>query len=560
MPQITIKFMKFKIIYPIVVLFLIIFSKVNANLSVNGVFSDNMVLQRETHVAVWGTASAGSEVVVSFAGQLHKADTNSNGHWLVYLDPMHANANSSDLIVSNQTAKQVFHNVVVGEVWLAGGQSNMGYPLFAAHNSAEVLPKAVDPLLRFLVVPMITSVIPKESITGAAWKQCTPDSARNFSAVAYFFAKELRVKLNCPIGVISAAWGGTPIETWISLDALKVSPQLSKTIKDYNMAMDKHLFVLKNPTLASDYEASLKKWKKEVQPAYDLATKSYNADKDSGKQVGKKPEPAWAEPQNPDPTGMPSPSRRPQVPAISFNGMIAPLAPYVIRGFIWYQGEANGAAGLEYRKLFPRLIKNWRDVWGAELPFLYVQLPACYEDPVPVAVKGWPWLREAQAMTQNQNRVSMAVTIDVGDPNNVHPTDKSDVGHRLALLARRDVYGENTLVATGPKFNDYTIVNNSIRVHFTNIGSGLVAGQAPWRARGVEPLPLDHLIGFYIAGSDHVWKPAKAVIDQDSVILNSDLVTAPIAVRYAWANSPRCNLYNKEGLPAAPFRTDNWEK
>jgi sialate O-acetylesterase len=239
--------------------------------------------------------------------------------------------------------------------------------------------------------------------------------------------------------------------------------------------------------------------------------------------------------------------------------MIAPLAPFAARGFIWYQGEANAGAGMEYRTLFPRLIQNWRRLWGAELPFIFVQLPACYKDPTPVAEKGWPWLREAQAMTLRESRTSMAVAIDVGDPNNVHPTDKIDVGHRLALLARRDVYGE-ALVASGPRYRESRITGGKVRVSFSETGGGLVAGQAPWRARGVEPLPTQRLIGFFVAGYDRKWQPADAIVDGDTVIVSSAEVPAPIAVRYGWTNSPRCNLYNREGLPAAPFRTDAWEK
>lgn len=552
--------MKSKLVISLVVLFLSTVSYASAQLSLNGVFSDNMVLQRNVRVPVWGTSDSKARITVSFAGFTHSTNADSNGRWVVYFDPLDATSKSTDLEVSSNNTKKILHNVVVGEVWLAGGQSNMGYPLFAAHNATEALSGANDPLMRLLPIPLKTAVEPKDTISGVSWKICTPENVKNFSAVAYFFAKELREKLGCPVGVISAAWGGTPIETWISLDGLKQSPEFSKTLKDYNQAINKHQFVVNNPKLLTDYEALLVKWKKEVQPSFDSATKKYNADKDAGRNVGKKPEPAWPEPQNPDPTGIPSPSKRPQVPAVSFNGMIFPVAPYAIRGIIWYQGEANASAGLEYRKLFPRLISSWRSLWGSEIPFLYVQLPACYEDPVPVAEKGWPWLREAQAMTLNQKSVSMAVAIDVGDPNNVHPTDKLDVGHRLALLARRDVYGEHALVASGPMYYEHKIENNIIRVRFNHIGQGLVAGQAPWRARGVELLPIDHLIGFYIADSDRVWHSAQANIDNDCIIVSSPLVASPVAVRYGWANSPRCNLYNKNGLPAAPFRTDSWEK
>ena len=301
-----------------------------------------------------------------------------------------------------------------------------------------------------------------------------------------------------------------------------------------------------------------------MQPAFDAVMKKYNADKDAGKEVGPKPQPERPEPTNPDPMGMPSPSRRPSTPTVNFNGMIAPLVPYAIRGVIWYQGENNGGRGLEYRELFPRLIEDWRSQWvkngGADSPFLFVQLPCNGKDTNAVAESGWPWLREAQLMTlQRVPRTGMAITIDVGDPNNVHPTDKIDVGHRLALVARKLVYGEN-VVASGPLFKTMEIKDGKVRVQFTETGSGLIIGQQPWCARGVTPFPKDKLIGFFLAGEDKKWSEADAAIDGESVVLSSVQVPHPVAVRYGWANSPRCNLYNQEGLPASPFRSDDWAR
>jgi sialate O-acetylesterase len=268
---------------------------------------------------------------------------------------------------------------------------------------------------------------------------------------------------------------------------------------------------------------------------------------------------------NPDPMGMPSPSRRPSTPTVNFNGMIAPLIPYAIRGVIWYQGENNAGRGLEYRELFPRLIEDWRNVWqkagyeaGKDFPFLFVQLPSNGQDASPIAAQGWPWLREAQLLTLKVPRTGMAITLDVGDPNNVHPGDKIDVGQRLALLARKTVYGEE-IVASGPLYQDFKVeADGSVRVRFTETGSGLTIGQAPWYAAGVAPFPKDKLIGFFIAGEDKKWVEAHARVDGNSVVVSSAQVPKPAAVRYGWANSPRCNLYNKEGLPASPFRTDTW--
>ena len=450
------------------------------------------------------------------------------------------------------------HDVLVGEVWLAGGQSNMRSPLFAAHNAAEVLPLATDTQLRFFTVRFKTAAEPQAAVLGE-WQPSTPEKAKDFSAVAYFFARELQHATGRPLAILSASWGGTPIQTWISLAGIKQDPPLPRTLDDWNKAVEQYHKVQANPKLAADYEADLKRWKEEVEPAFNTASKAYNADKAAAKAVGEKPKPAWPEPQNPDPMGMPSPSRRAQTPSVSFNGMIAPLAPYALRGVIWYQGEANGSAGLEYRTLFPRLIQDWRAHWGTQFQFLFVQLPACGADPVPVAESGWPWLREAQLMALREPHTGMAVTIDVGDPNNVHPADKLDVGKRLALLARHSVYGEE-VADSGPMFRDFAIEKDRVRVRFCPTGSALIPGQAPWRASGVEPLPTDRLIGFFIAGEDRKWVEAGARIEDDTVIVSSSAMPKPVAVRYGWPNSPRCNLYNRAGLPASPFRTDDWPK
>ena len=383
--------------------------------------------------------------------------------------------------------ESMVHDVLVGEVWLAGGQSNMGLPLAAAHNAAEILPEASDPQLRLFKVALKTAADPQSDVSGQ-WK-LSRRSRRRFSAVAYFFARDLRQEVGCPLGVIAAPWGGTPIETWISLQGLKQDPPLTRTLGQWEQAVERHHRVQEDPQLPDKYTADLRQWRKEVEPAFNAASKAWLADKQSGKPVGPRPEPARPEPQNPDPMAMPSPSRRPNTPTVSFNGMIAPLAPFALRGVIWYQGEANGSAGLEYRTLFPRLIQDWRNHWETELPFLFVQLPANGPDSAPVAESGWPWLREAQFMTLRLPHTGMAITVDLGDPNNVHPTDKLDVGHRLALIARRDVYGQK-LVASGPLYRDFKIDGDAIRVRFAETGAGLTAGQRPGGPPASSPSPL----------------------------------------------------------------------
>jgi len=534
---------------------------VGADVRLPHVFADHMVLQSGSPVPVWGWADPGENLTVSFAGESAASTADASGRWQAELAPLPANALPHDLRIHGAKSDVTVHDVLVGEVWLAGGQSNMGLPLFAAHNAAEIIPQANDPLLRFYSVTKHTAAGPQADGVGQ-WHLSTPETARNFSAVAYFFAREIRQDRHVPVAVLEAPWGGTDIETWISLEGLQAAPALTNPLARWEKALKDYEQVQLHPELEKTYEADLKLWQKEVGPAYDAATKKYNEDKAAGRTVGPKPQPARPEPTNPDPMGMPSPSRRPSTPTVNYNGMIAPLAPYALRGVIWYQGENNGGRGLEYRDLFPRLIADWRRHWHRpdELPFLFVQLPCNGADPTPVATQGWPWLREAQFLTRKVPHTGMAITIDIGDPNNVHPADKVDVGHRLALLARHQVYGEE-LAASGPLYHGYQVeAGGKIRVRFTETGGGLTPGRQPWCAAGVKPFPTDRLTGFFVAGADRKWVEAGAEIDGDSVVVSSPQVPEPHAVRYDWANSPRGNLYNKAGLPAAPFRTDDWLK
>ena len=527
-------------------------------------FASHMVLQRETTVPVWGWADPDEPVTVAFAGQQHTTTADAGGHWRVQLDALPASAESRDLVVTGRTNRLELKDVLVGDVWLAGGQSNMGFPLNSAHNAAEVIPQAQDPQLRFFSVARLTAAAPAEDCNGQ-WDLSTPATAKNFSGVAYFFAREIRLDQHCPIAVLQAPWGGTDIETWISLDGLSQNPPLTKVLDRWHKAVEQSQAVRLHPELAANYPADLKKWQAEVAPAFNAATKQYNADKAAGKPVGAKPQPSRPEPTNPDPMGVPSPSRRPATPTVNYNAMIAPLRPFALRGILWYQGENNGSAGLEYRTLFPRLIQDWRAQWqsagfasAAGLPFLFVQLPCNGADPVPVAKSGWPWLREAQLLTLAVSNTAMAITIDIGNPNDVHPADKLDVGQRLALAAKKLVYQEN-LVASGPLYQSFNPeAGGQLRLTFRETGSGLIIGQSPWYAPGVKPFSKDRLTGFFVAGADRKWVAAEARIDGHTVLVSSPQVAQPVAVRYGWANSPACNLYNKEGLPASPFRTDNW--
>ncbi len=530
-----------------------------AEIKLPAVFTDHLVFQRDASVPVWGWANVGEEVTVEFAGQNKTAKTDAAGQWRVKLDPMPASAQPRDLIISSKhkspNLRHTCSDVLVGEVWLASGQSNMGFPLASAHNAEQALAAASDPLLRFFTVQNGTAAEPQNDLRGR-WDASTPDKAKSFSAVAYFFARDLRAKLGVPVAILHSSWGGTPAQAWVSMEALREAPPFENHLKAYDTARVKHRDVLAHPEKRDAYRQDLARWQKEVAPAFNEAMKQWNA----GPKTTPKPVPARPEPANPDPMDLPSPSSRPGTPSVIFNAKIAPLVGYAMRGALWYQGEANASAGIEYRTLLPRLISDWRKRWSqGDFPFLVVQLAAWDMDTKPAPFHQWPWLREAQSMTiPTVANTALAVSMDVGDPQDVHPKGKEPVGQRLALAARKLAYGERALVASGPVFREAKPDGATLRVTFTDIGSGLTIGQAPWRAAGDSPWPQDKLIGFTLAGEDREWHEAEARIEGDHVIVSSPFVTKPIAVRYGWANSPRCNLYNREALPAVPFRSDDW--
>lgn len=520
-------------------------------------FSDHAVLQRDMAVPVWGWADPGEAVTVEFAGQRQTATADVTGRWSVRLGPLATSEEPRDLIATGNGTGTA-RDVRVGEVWLASGQSNMGSPLSSVEEAATVLPEARDEQLRFFTVVKATAAEPLADVKGA-WQATTPETARGFSAVAYFFARELRATLKCPVGILHASWGGTPAQSWLSMESLRREPSLARYVTQWDQAIAKHREVMDHPELAEHYRKDLASWQAEVAPAYNAAMKAYLATLKASGSAGPKPEPSRPIPKNPDPMGMPDPNSRPSTPAVICNAMIAPLAPFAMRGVIWYQGEANGRAGLEYRTLLPLLIGDWRSRWGqGDFPFLIVQLPGWDHAKDPPERHTWPWLREAQLLTaRTVPKTGLAVAIDVGDPRDVHPASKTAIGLRLAVAARKVAYGED-IVHSGPIYRGHVVEGNTVRLSFDEVGGGLAIGQSPWLAKGVEQFPADRLIGFTIAGDDRQWYEADARIDGESVIVRSAAVPHPMAVRYGWANSPRCNLANREGLPASPFRTDDW--
>lgn len=516
-----------------------------------------MVLQRDLPAPVWGTAAPGENVTVEFGGQSVNATADADGRWMVELPAAPASAESRVLTARGANTVTV-SDVVVGDVFLAGGQSNMDSPL-SSGSAAEALPMANDPLLRFFTVKKNVAAEPLTSVEGQ-WLPTTPDNAKGFSAVAYFVAKDVRESQKVPVGVIRAAWGGTPIKTWMRLDSLRHDPPVAATLREWEDAFAKYQQLKDKPEAMEAYYKEMLDWETNVEPAFKAAKKAYPEAVAAAKAAGQTPPPAPVpsrpEPEMPNPIAMPAATKRPSVPSISYNAMIAPLAPYGLKGILWYQGEADGSRGAEYRILFPRLLESWRAMFRQDkLPLLFVQLPASGTDPAIVADKGMAVLRDAQASVLKLPATGMAVTLDIGEAKEAHPDNKVHVGRRLALATRRVVYGED-LVFSGPVFDSAEFKDGTAVVKFKETGGGLVIGVAPWRAKSMPVVPTDRLVGFAVAGADGKWQEAEARIQGDTVIASSPAVPVPIAVAYGYADSPSVNLYNKEGLPAPPFRTD----
>jgi sialate O-acetylesterase len=515
-----------------------------ADVKLPAIISDNMCLQAGKTLPIWGTAAVGEQVTVTLADQKQTATAGPDGKWMVKLNALPAGSTGEMTVAGKNTL--TVKNIIVGEVWVASGQSNMEFPFKGAHNAAEEAPKAKYPKIRLFNLKKKIAFEPQTDCEGH-WEECTPDTVMFTSAVGYFFVRDLHKDLAMPMGLIHTSWGGTPAEAWASIEDLEANPAL-KPLADKFSHTKEHLAEEKEAftkTALPKWEADLKKWKEAEAERKATAP-------------GSKPKPQPRRPNAPD--------QNPNLSSVLYNGMIAPIVPYGIEGAIWYQGESNAGRSLEYRALFPAMITDWRKHWAefnpdeANFPFLFVQL-ANYMPRQPEPIQddaGWPGLREAQHMTLSLPNTGEAVIIDIGQADDIHPKDKMDVGHRLALAAEKVAYHKD-LVYTGPTYQSMTVEGNKIRIKFANIGAGLKIAAHPSTQPGIPQVaPASDLKGFSIAGEDKKFYWATAKIEGDSIVVSSDKVASPVAVRYAWANNPDCNLYNKEGLPASPFRTDTW--
>jgi sialate O-acetylesterase len=509
----------------------------------HGLFCDGVVLQQGVAVPIWGTADEGEQVTVRFQEQ-EVSTIAQNGQWLVRLAPLEASPllggsgiargaleqgrwtrsepvyAGYTLTIAGQNVVEV-KNVLVGEVWICSGQSNMQMPLTATENATQTMAQARDPMLRLFTVTPRAEDEPQREVVGSGWQECDAKTAGEFSAVGYYFGRELRRKLNVPIGLIDSSLGGTPAEAWTSRRALAADTEL-------HGILDKHSQAVRNfPKELEDYKEKeprlLERHAAEVEKA-----------KKAGKPLPKSPEP---------PT---DPAASTQRPCALHNAMIAPLQPFAIRGGIWYQGETNAGRFGQYRTLFSTMIQSWRAEWGqGEFPFLFVQLAPFQRIQVLPTDSRWARLREAQLQTSlTVPRTAMAVITDAGDEKDIHPRKKEPVGVRLALAARALAYGEK-VAHSGPLFEAMRIEGDRAILTFTHLGGGLVAKDG-------------ELKGFTVAGEDKHFYTAEARIKGNTVVVSHEKVANPVAVRFGWQNCPVVNLFNKAGLPASPFRTDDW--
>jgi sialate O-acetylesterase len=494
-----------------------------AKIKLPALVSDHMVLQQEAKANVWGWAEPGEKVSVKFGDKTVKTTTGADKKWSVRLEGLKAGS-SGDLTVAGEDTV-VVKDVLVGEVWVGSGQSNMEWSVQKAGNFEREKAVANYPEIRMFTVEKVASNTAKDDCVGQ-WQNCSPDTVPGFSAVGYYFIRELHQKLKVPIGLIHTSWGGTPAEYWAPSAVLERSP----AFKFYFDRWEKE---------KADYP--------KAKAAYDEALAKWKVSAEQAKAENQPVPPAPRAPRGGDALGG---------PGCLWNGMVEPVLPYTIQGAIWYQGESNANSeedATRYRLLFPTMILSWRIAWSQaglngsdnpEFPFLFVQL-ANYRQRYPEPVdSNWARLREAQLMTLEMPHTGMAVAIDIGEELDIHPKNKQEVGRRLALSALAQVYYIDAEYS-GPIYSGYQEEDNRIRLSFRN-------------ANGLKAPDGGKIKGFEIAGEDRKFVWADVTIDGDHVLISSPQVPKPVAVRYGWADNPDCNLVNEAGLPASPFRTDDW--
>lgn len=460
-----------------------------AEVTLPSIIGSQMVLQRDMPCPVWGWAAEGEEVTVEFAGQRHTTRAGAGGKWMVRLEPEAANAQPQAMTIRGRNTL-VLDDVLVGEVWLCSGQSNMEWPVSRAANAEEEISAAQHARIRHIKIPHRASDKPEDNAASDGWQVCSPQSVGGFTAVGYYFGRALLRELDVPVGLIGSNWGGTRIEPWTPPEGFRQVPALAEIAQKLDTF----------PARVTQKDPK--------DPARTTTTIDH------------------------------------QSPLALYNGMIHPLLPFAIRGAIWYQGESNNGEGMLYFEKMKALIGGWRSVWNRpDMPFYYVQLaPFRYGNRDSQALAG---IWEAQTAALSIPHTGMAVTTDIGNTTDIHPTNKQEVGRRLALCALAGTYGKSGLIYSGPLYRQMQIEGSKVRLLFDHTGGGLVSR---------DGRPLTH---FTVAGADGDFVEARAEIDGNTILVHSDQVARPVAVRFAWHQEAEPNLANKEGLPASPFRTDN---
>jgi sialate O-acetylesterase len=521
-------------------LFILSFDRASAKITLPAIIGDNMVLQRGIKIPIWGWADPEETINITFQGKKFETKALQNGKWSLKLGS-YAKGGPYEMQLSSAKNNITLKNILIGDVWLASGQSNMEFGIQTEKSGPTEIVNARDSMIRLFYVPMAFSIMPRENMDAPAssrngkWIVCSPEAMADtkfawhgFSAAGYYFAKEIRGHEKAPVGMIGSYKGGTPAQAWMSLEGLNQSPAFDTYINAHQKLVEDLENARKHyPKKFAEYQAKLK-----------------NTDQNSSAPKPQAPQPPEG--------GFSAPSNL-------FNAMIMPIIPFGIKGVIWYQGESNAdklPQAIEYRQLFPRLISDWRKNWSqGNFPFLFVQL-ANYKKAARKPSEGvWAWLREAQLKTLGIQATGMAVITDIGDSADIHPTNKKDVGIRLSLAARKIAYTEQ-LVYSGPIFKRMKVKGNVIEISFDHVGAGLI-GHRPGNDQTTPA--IETLKGFGIAGADGKFVWAEAHIEGDKVLVTAKGIENPVALRYNWADNPLGTLYNKEGLPASPFRTDDFK-
>ena len=501
-----------------------IFNSLYPDIKVPSIFSSGMVLQRNQVNPIWGWSDSNTEINISFAGDFYSTVASQEGYWKINLLPKPANALGQVMVIQSADESISIDNVLFGEVWLCSGQSNMQWSLLNSFNSDLELPSANYPQIRILSIPHFGSQEPQNDFEGH-WQAVRPESAKQFSAIGYYFGKTLHKSLNVPIGLIDNSWGGSTCEAWIPLDVLGSLEAGRSYIKQFEKVMNDF-----DPDQAAyEYEQKINSWRTHLKMA-----------REKGLPEPRKP---WKK-ANPF-TGQ-------HRPANLYNGVLHPIIGYGIKGVIWYQGEGNVKRAFDYRGIFPKMIETWRKQWGqGDFPFYWVQIADYLDESMyPPEVSLFAELRESQTLTLNRlGNVGQAVIIDLGEGRDIHPRNKKGVADRLARIALARDY-DFDIAYKNPSYASMEIKDSFILLDFNDIGEQLYS------------LDSNELKGFTVCGVDEVFVNAQAgIINGSKIKVWADGINDPVAVRYAWANNPICNLYGQTGstlLPLTPFRTDSF--